>query len=52
MLDDLFIFVVAMLTLKMKGISSRYSRWSNLIGGIIIFIIGLLLLFKPGWLMF
>jgi len=52
MLDDLFIFMVAMLTLKMKGISSRYSRWSNLVGGIIIFIIGLLLLFKPGWLMF
>jgi len=52
MLDDLFIFMVAMLTLKMKGISSRYSRWSNLVGGIIIFIIGVLLLFKPGWLMF
>ncbi|MDD5032038.1 MAG: hypothetical protein PHR36_03250 [Patescibacteria group bacterium] len=52
MLDDLLIFVIAMLTLKMKGISSRYSRWSNLIGGIIILIIGLLLLFKPGWLMF
>ena len=52
MLDDLLIFVIAMVTLKMKGISSRYSRWANLIGGVIIFIIGLLLLFKPGWLMF
>ncbi|MDD5291235.1 MAG: hypothetical protein PHZ04_03950 [Patescibacteria group bacterium] len=52
MLDDMLIFIIAMLTLKMKGISSRYSRWSNLIGGVIILIIGILLLFKPGWLMF
>ncbi|MFA4834129.1 MAG: hypothetical protein WC619_04780 [Patescibacteria group bacterium] len=52
MLDDLLVFIIAMATLKMKGISSRYSRWSNLIGGIIIFLIGVLLIFKPGWLMF
>lgn len=52
MLDDMLVFVLAMATLKMKGISSRYSRWSNLIGGVIIFLIGVLLIFKPGWLMF
>jgi len=52
MLDDLLIFVIAMSTLRMKGISSKYTRWSNLIGGIIMFIIGLLLILKPGWLMF
>ncbi len=52
MLDDLFIFIIAMSTLRIKAISSRYSRWSNLIGGIIMLIIGLLLMFKPGWLMF
>jgi len=52
MLDDLFIFFVAMKTMQLKGISSRYSRWSNLIGGIMILLIGLLLLFKPEWLMF
>jgi len=52
MLDDLFIFVLAMVTLRMQGISSKYTRYSNLIGGILMLIIGLLLLFKPGWLMF
>ncbi len=52
MLDDLLIFVLAMVTLKMQGISSKYTRYSNLIGGILMLIIGLLLLFKPGWLMF
>lgn len=52
MLDDMLVFIVAMKTLQMKAISSKYTRWSNLIGGIVMLIIGLLLLFKPGWLMF
>ncbi len=52
MLDDLFIFLLAMTTMQLKGISSHYSRWSNLVGGILILLIGLLLLFKPEWLMF
>lgn len=52
MLDDLIIFFIAMTTLQMKGISSKYTHWANLIGGIIMLIIGILLLFKPGWLMF
>ncbi|MFH1522196.1 MAG: hypothetical protein ABIE43_00050 [Patescibacteria group bacterium] len=51
-LDDLLIFILAMATLQMKAISSRYTRWSGLIGGILMLIIGILLLFKPGWLMF
>ena len=52
MADDLLIFFIAMKTLQMTGLSHKYSRVSNLVGGIIIFILGLLLLFKPGWLMF
>jgi threonine/homoserine/homoserine lactone efflux protein len=52
MLDDLIIFFVIMKTMQLKGISSKYSRWSNLIGGIMILLIGLLLIFKPEWLMF
>ncbi len=52
MLDDLFIFFLAMKTMQLKGISSHYSRWSNLVGGFLILLIGLLLLFKPEWLMF
>lgn len=52
MLDDMLIFVIAMATLEMKAVSSRYTRWSGLVGGIAILIVGILLLFKPGWLMF
>ncbi len=52
MLDDLLIFIIAMSTLKMKALSSKYTRWSSLIGGIVMLVIGLLLIFKPGWLMF
>jgi len=52
MLDDLFVFFTAMITLRSIGIQNKYSRFSHLIGGIIILIIGLLLLFKPELLMF
>lgn len=52
MLDDLLVFFTAMITLKITGISDKYSRISHLIGGIAMVIIGLLLLFKPELLMF
>ena len=52
MLDDIVIFYIAMFTFNIKGISNKYSKYSNLIGGIIIFLIGLLLLLKPEWIMF
>jgi len=52
MLDDLFVFFVAMFTLEMTGITTKYARISRLIGGIIMLLIGFLLIFKPEWLMF
>ncbi|PIR07149.1 MAG: hypothetical protein COV55_01820 [Candidatus Komeilibacteria bacterium CG11_big_fil_rev_8_21_14_0_20_36_20] len=52
MLDDMLVFVIAMITLHMTGISTKYSRYSSLIGGIIMLIIGILLIFKHQWLMF
>lgn len=52
MIDDLLVFFTAMVTLKMTGISDKYSHISHLIGGITMVIIGILLLFKPEWLMF
>lgn len=52
MLDDLFVFFVAIITLQMTGITTKYSRWSHLIGGTLMLIIGLMLIFKPEWLMF
>ena len=52
MLDDLIVFFVAMITLKMTALSGKYSRYSNLIGGLLMVIIGILLIFKPELLMF
>jgi hypothetical protein len=52
MLDDLVVFVVAMLTLQLLGATTRYKRASNLIGGVLMLIIGALLILKPEYLMF
>ena len=52
MLDDLIVFFVAITTLQMTGLTTKYTRASKLIGGILMLIIGLLLMFKPEWLMF
>ena len=52
LIDDIIVFVIAMLTLNIKAISTRYTKYSHLIGGILMLIIGLLMLFRPSWLMF
>lgn len=52
MLDDLIIFIVAVKTFELGGISTKYSKYSHLIGGILMLIIGILLIVKPEWLMF
>ena len=52
MLDDIVIFYIAVFTFNIKAISNKYTKYSNLVGGIIILLIGLLLLIKPDWIMF
>ena len=52
MLDDIAIFAVAVATLQMTGIGTRYARASRLVGGIVLAAIGLMLLFRPQWLAF
>lgn len=52
MIDDIVIFILAMTTLKITGISNKYTKYSHLIGGIIMIIIGILMVFKTDWLMF
>jgi ABC-type protease/lipase transport system fused ATPase/permease subunit len=52
MIDDLIVFFIAMFTLKMTGITNKYARYSSFIGGLLMVIIGILLVFKPEWLMF
>lgn len=52
LIDDMVIFIIAMKTLKVTGISTKYNKLSHLIGGIIMVLIALLMVFKPEWLMF
>ena len=52
LLDDLIIFIIAMVTMEVTGISTKYNKYSHLFGGLIMLVIGLLLIFKPEWLMF
>ena len=51
MIDDLVVFVIAVATLQLSTTSSKYGKYSKVIGGIIMLLVGLLLIFKPEWLM-
>ncbi len=50
MLDDLIVFFLAMITLRAVSATGKYSRYSRLLGGVIMIIIGLFLIFRPEWL--
>ena len=52
LIDDILVFVIAMKTLKIKGISNKYTKYSHLIGGVIMVLLGILMVIKPEWLMF
>ncbi len=52
LIDDIIVFAIAMKTLKLTGISTKYNKLSHLIGGILMLLIGILMIFKPEWLMF
>ena len=52
MLDDIIVFLLAVKTMDVVGFSTKYNKYSHLIGGLIMLAIGLLLILKPGWLMF
>lgn len=52
LIDDIIVFTIAMATLNIKGISNKYSKYSHLIGGILMLIIGILMIFAPNILMF
>ncbi|MHB8068617.1 MAG: hypothetical protein ACYDIC_12050 [Desulfobaccales bacterium] len=52
MLDDLIVFFAAMITFQVTGMSTRYKRFSNLIGGVLMLLLGFLLIFRPDILLF
>ena len=51
MLDDIIVFLIAMVTLEVTSISNKYNKYSHLIGGILMFILGILMIFAPNILM-
>ena len=51
LIDDIVVFVVAMKTLEISGVTTKYNKYSHLVGGILMILIGLLLIFKPEWIM-
>lgn len=52
MLDDMIVFAIAMVTLKQKVFGTKYAKYTNLVAGALILILGVLLIFKPEWVMF
>ena len=51
MIDDIFVFTISMVTLEATGITNKYNKLCTLVSAIIMIIMGLLLIFKPEWLM-
>ena len=51
MIDDMAVFGISMVTAEATGITNKYNKLCTLISAIIMIIMGILLLFKPDWLM-
>lgn len=51
LIDDLVVFTIAMLTLKVTGVTNKYTKYSSLIGGIIMILIGISMIFFPNIIM-
>jgi len=52
LLDDVAVFALALYSFDKIGLTGKYSKWTTLIGGVLMVILGLLMLFKPAWLVF
>lgn len=52
LIDDLVVFAIAMITFRLTGITNRYQKWSHLVGGAIMIVIAVLLVFFPNILSF
>lgn len=52
MIDDFIVFSIALYSIEKIGITQKYARYCNLIGGIAMLILGGLLIFNPTALMF
>jgi len=52
MIDDLIVFAIALAGIEKLGVTHKYSKYSNLLGGVLMLILGGLLIFAPELLRF
>lgn len=52
MFDDMVVFGIAMKTMSLADGNNKYAKYANLVSGVLMVLLGLLLIFKPTWLMF
>lgn len=51
-IDDLVIFAIAVYTLQATGMTTKYRRFTMIFGGVLMYALGLLLIFRPEALTF
>lgn len=52
LIDDIVVLFLSIKAFETKGISTKYNKYVHLIGGLIMIFMGVLLIFKPEWIMF
>lgn len=52
MIDDFIVFGIAFYSIDKLSLTTKYSKLSNLVGGIVMLILGLMLIFKPSFMLF
>lgn len=52
LIDDIVVLFLSIKAFEAKGISTKYNKYVHLIGGLIMVLMGVLLIFKPEWIMF
>lgn len=51
MVDDMVVFTISICTLSIAGVTTKYNKIVKIVGGILMLMMGLLLIFKPEWVM-
>lgn len=51
-IDDTIIFIIALVTLRVSGLTTRYRRFTLIFGGVLMYVLGMLLIFWPEALTF
>jgi len=52
MIDDIVIFAIAVYTLHATGLTKKYARFTLIFGGVLMYALGMLLIFAPELLTF